>query len=121
MNILEFFTSKNKEQIGSIECESSNLVSVFMSMASSMGLSTTPQATQKIITSSSKGISIKKKGNKFILILYSYNPPLEIEWVPGVTLSQMLDYLRHIAEQGKVVTLVNQVSPTTVQLALATD
>ncbi len=102
MAIWEFFKQKNEEfkEIGSFECTSSNLVSAFTNLSSMVGL-TNPKYLQK---NSGKGILITKKGDKYVIKLLMFKPPVELEWSNLKPLNQLFDTLDEISrdESSKI-------------------
>lgn len=109
MSILDLFFNKDKTSantIGSIECDRSNVVSVFTSLASSFGMSNVG-----MLSHAGKGIGVKKLTNDtYEITLYKYNPPLKIIWSQAAPLSQLAQIIDRLSVDNVSVAAINQVN-----------
>ena len=96
MNLKEFFKKKNQfenNEVGSYEVSSSGLVASFVDLCSFVDISN-PQA---IKSNTSKGILITKKGNKYLIKLLMFNPPVQLEWTELRPLDDLFNVLDSLA------------------------
>jgi len=106
MNFIENFVSKLEQQnkiIGQLECAAESLPQMLVGMLQSMGM------TNPVIISSkaSKGIKITKKGNKYTLILYMFEPPLKISWTSQIPFEKLHEVIDKISSDKKNIGYMN--------------
>jgi len=107
MDFLSFLISKTENDggkvIGKFECSIHNLTSSFLTFAGQMGMS----SPVRISKQSSRLIKITKKGDKYIIKLNMYNPPIEIVWTNMQPIENLKAILDSIAETNKKIGYVN--------------
>ena len=75
MNIIDsLFKTNNK--VGDFEVDSGDIVFAIFQLSKKFGLNNTNKLTSK----SHKGISIRKRGNKYVITMHMFNPPIVIKW-----------------------------------------
>lgn len=122
MGIFEFLTGqfegRREKNVGKIECSRGELPDVLIGMLQKMGMNNPSKLTVK----STKGVTVIKKGNKYVLVLNTYNPPLVLSWTGTIPLSQLLEVIDNVAKEGKKIGFINFVNvegTSTFQLGLA--
>jgi len=102
MNILESIFN-NQNIIGSFEATEENVSSSLTNLASQFGMSNPTNP----VNSSSKGITIKKNGKKYTIILSMFNPPVILNWTTPFDIKLMNKVINDIAKQGKKIGYIN--------------
>ncbi|RMD77043.1 hypothetical protein D6810_02165 [Candidatus Dojkabacteria bacterium] len=96
-----FFAKKSGnlvEKIGSFEVVTlENIVGTFLSLMSAMGMASLPVG----VSTTGKGVVIRKRGKKYIIILYRYDPPIKFVWTGPINDSNLLKVITKIAEQNE--------------------
>ncbi|MCA9380869.1 hypothetical protein KC678_01250 [Candidatus Dojkabacteria bacterium] len=95
MKLLELLLGNESgaKEVGSFECNNSQLTNAFIKLSSVVGISN----PNTLINTSNKGISIIKKGNKYQIKLLMFTPPIELEWTDLTPLNDLLNHLENIA------------------------
>lgn len=107
MNFLNIFKqnidSQDITSIGQFECAPSKLSLAVSSLLQRMGMSNPSSLTAH----SPKGIQIASKGGKFIITLYMFNPPVEIEWTEMDSIENLQSYLENIVDTQTKIGYIN--------------
>lgn len=115
MNVAELLNGKKEKSIGAIECKPQDLVDTFLRLADFLHM----KNPGSIVSTTSKSITIQKKGDSYVLILNNYTPPLEISWSDLFDSNNLEKKLIEASEQSKSVAYLNTAfSNTKIQLAL---
>lgn len=121
MNIFDLFSNKaeSEKKVGQVECQTEKLPEVFMRLMETMNM-TNPRG---VVSVTSKAISIVKDGDKYIITLNSYTPPVKVVWTKPFSVNQLIAMLQQVALEQKKVGFINTTSLATgdnvCQLALA--
>ncbi len=101
MSIFEIFrkTESGSSEVGSFECGSDSLTKAFIDLTSMVGLSN----PNSLVSTSPKGVSISKKGDKYIIKLLMFDPPVELEWSDLTPLNKLFNTLNSISEEEREV------------------
>ena len=108
MAFFDIFVSKTEQhssvqKIGSFESSLNNIREVFISTLSSMGMSN----PQSYTSSSSKAITIKKKGNKYEITLNMFKPPLIINWTGLIDINKLESVIEKLVQDKKKIGYIN--------------
>jgi hypothetical protein len=107
MGIIDFIQnridSSEGKSLGKFECTASTIGDMFLGLAHRVGLANPTKITQYSV----KGVSIKKKKDKYIISLNMYKPPIEIEWSQFMPLEELNSMLIKIAEDNKRIGYIN--------------
>jgi len=110
MLLFENLVSKKEKQknnsIGQIEVDSGRLSEVLVNLLTSMGMANPAAVTSH----SSKAIVITKNGNKYVMVLYMYKPPLKITWSDFLTFDKLNEAIDLYIKQNKKIAFINTVS-----------
>ena len=98
--------SKGFTTVGKAEATKENISEMFMGIMSSMGL-VNPSA---ITSTSSKAVTITKKGNVFVITLNHYDPPLTFTWTGLLPTERLLEIITKLTEDKKRINYVNKVT-----------
>lgn len=107
MNILDFFQNRSEKgessTIGQVETTSESLSNMAVGLMQSMGM--TNPSTLKAYAG--KAITITKKGEKYLITLNAFKPPVTIEWTNTMDINQLAGLLLNLANTNKKVGYVN--------------
>lgn len=104
MDILNFFIPKREgKAVGSFEATAENLVTGFTDFMSTMGMTNPTRLTKK----GAKGVKITKKGEKYIIKLLMFEPPLELEWSPIEPVNTLFETLDSLSQSNKKIAYIN--------------
>ncbi len=125
MNLLKFFSQKQEiegadSNVGKFECEEHRLADVFTQLMEKMGM-TNPA---KYANTANKAVTIKKEGNKYVIYINTFTPPLKITWTDPFLMDSLTKVIdRLVIEENKKIGYLNITKTTTegnqCQLALA--
>lgn len=108
MNLLEFINkNESSRNIGQVECMSiEEATSTITNLMSSMGMSnpTTP------INSSTKGVTVKKKGNSIVITLSMFTPPITFVWTNLMPAKSLPDVIAKIIVEKKKIGSINNIT-----------
>jgi hypothetical protein len=107
MSLLDLFnTSTEKvQQVGKVEVSEENLASMFTGIMSSMGL-TNPTG---VTTTSSKAVSVSRKGNTYVITLNHYNPPITFTWTGLLPSDKLSEVIKKLIEDKKRINYINNI------------
>lgn len=91
------------ETVGQFECASNKLSVAVSSLLDRMGMANPSTLTAH----SPKGINITSKGGKYIITLYMFNPPIEIEWTDMQNLDNLQSFLENLADSETKIGYIN--------------
>jgi hypothetical protein len=121
MAFWEIFQNKKEENsdlIGKFECAGDKLVDAIMGICQRMNMINPGTVAVK----GSKAISIKRSGDKYIIRLLAYNPPIELIWSDLQDMEGLQAAILEAVAKNKKIGFIN-VSSTSegqiFQLALA--
>lgn len=104
MDILNFFIPKREgKSVGSFEATAENLVTGFTDFMSTMGMTNPTRLTKK----AAKGVKITKKGEKYIIKLLMFEPPIELEWSPIEPVNTLFETLDSLSQSNKKIAYIN--------------
>jgi|SRR6185369_10412441 len=108
MNLLEFINkTESTKNIGQVECMSiDEATATITNLMSSMGMSN-PTAP---INSSSKGVTVKKKGNSIVITLSMFTPPITFVWTNLLPAKALPSVIAKIIEEKKKIGSINNVT-----------
>lgn len=122
MQILDIVASRKeqqKDQIGKVECTESTLVDMCLGLLSSVGMINPGQ----VVAHSYKGVKLTRKGDKYILTLTMFKPPLKVSWSSTHSYSKLRKLLIKSASTNKTICYMSIISSPNkaklVQLAFA--
>lgn len=108
MNLLEFINkNESVKNIGQVECTSIEEASATITnLMSSMGMSnpTSP------VNSSTKGVTVKNKGNSIIITLSMFTPPITFVWTNLLPARELPKVIASIIEKNKKIGSINNVT-----------
>ncbi len=94
MKFLELFNNSKINKIGELILPSIDVVAVTIrNIMNTMGMSNPSFTT----SSSTKGIIVKKKGNKYIIVLNQYDPPVSFTWTGSIHDKNLQSVIEKIA------------------------
>ncbi len=94
---------QSNKVIGQVECSSDSVGNMLVGMLSSMGMSN----PAGVVTKSSKGVKITKKGNNYTLILSMYQPPITLSWTGNIPMDKLLEIIDKLAQDKKKIGYIN--------------
>lgn len=106
MNFFDFFnfkTESGSKEVGSFDCDASTLTDAFVNLSGKVGI----KNPTTLSVNSAKGISIQKKGDKYIIKLLMFTPPVELEWTDLKPMNQLFDILNEMTTNNKKVGYLN--------------
>ncbi len=108
MNLLEFINkNESSRNIGQVECMSiEEATSTITNLMSSMGMSN-PTAP---INTSSKGVTVKKKGNSIVITLSMFTPPITFVWTNLLPAKALPEVIAKIIEEKKKIGSINNIT-----------
>ncbi|MEO6728429.1 MAG: hypothetical protein ABIM99_00750 [Candidatus Dojkabacteria bacterium] len=108
MNLIEFINkTEATRNIGQVECMSlEEATATITNLMSSMGMSNPSTPTN----SSSKGVTVKKKGNTIIITLSMFNPPITFVWTNLLPAKALPDVIAKIIEEKKKIGSINNIT-----------
>lgn len=122
MQIFEVSASKKeqqKDQIGKVECTENSLVDICIGLLSSVGMINPGQ----VVAHSSKGVKLTRKGDKYILTLLMFKPPLHVTWSASHNYDKLPKLLVKASKSNETLCYISIINPADksklVQLAFA--
>jgi hypothetical protein len=110
MNLFNLFNqnleNRNITPIGSVEVPQENLASMIMGMMNSMGL-VNPGA---VTTTSSKAVTVTKKGNTYVITLNMYTPPITFTWTGLLPADKLAGVILKLIEDNRKINYINQIN-----------
>lgn len=106
MNLNEAAKQESSKVIGQIETSSiEEATHTLVNLMSSMGMANPTAPTN----SSSKGVSIQKKGNSYVITLSMFNPPITFVWTGLTPTRELTQAIAKIIEEKKKIGMINKV------------
>lgn len=98
MKWLEFLFNNDSQQkeVGNFECSTSRLGDAFTQLSHMVGIVN----PSYLISHSSKGIVITKKGDKYQIKLLMFDPPITLEWSDLKPLAELSKHLESISNNS---------------------
>lgn len=108
MNLLEFINkTESSRTIGQVECMSiDEATATITNLMSSMGMSNPVSP----VNTSTKGVTVKKKGNTIVITLSMFTPPITFVWTNLLPAKSLPDVIAKIIEEKKKIGSINNVT-----------
>lgn len=104
MDFLQNLFSQKSTEVGRLEMSSVNsVVSTLLNLLPAMGMSNPPIGA----STSTKAVSVKKKGKKFIITLNQYNPPISFIWTGAVDDVNLIPTIINIINNNQKIAAIN--------------
>lgn len=105
LNINPSQAERGVSSVGKIEVTGENMVDMLMGIMTSMGL-TNPS---NITSSSSKAVTIVKKGLSYVITLNHYDPPITFTWTGLMPTAKLAEVISKLIEDKKKINYINKV------------
>jgi|SRR5690606_31219181 len=109
MGLFDFLTpnveSRGVTQIGKVEVAKEGMVDMLTGLMNSMGL-VNPGA---VTNTSSKAVTITKKGNTYVITLNLYNPPITFTWTGLLPSEKLAEVIFKLIDEKKRINYINKV------------